>query len=226
MGLDTYEQVLNNLFYINENGSLQTVRILSIVDDFFLADRDEAPSPLIIFIQDGVQRYAAIKLNNLSDLGTAEKILKYYHISPEQIKSVRNLHQEHFNNENLIKNTINTVTSVSIVLIIISTVIVSMAEAKRLNKTLQIMESIGGSIYTNIIFFIQHNLIHIIIAAGISLPISLLLLRHWLNQYHWVTGVSYIYATSALFSFILSIIVMMTITLIFSNKILKIGKNK
>ncbi len=226
MGLYSYDQVLNNVFYINESGTPQTVRILRVIDDFHLAEREDVSSPLLIFIQNSAQRYAAIKLNNITDRAAVEKILKHYNVSTEQIKSANELHQDYFNNNKLMKETINMATLLSVILILISTIIVGTSETKRLGKTLEIMESIGGSIYTNVIFFIQQNLIPIVIAAGISLPISFLLLQRWLSQYPLVNSISYIYATSALIIFMLSVITVMVVTLIFSSKSLNILGNK
>lgn len=226
MGLYSYDQVLNNIFYINESGTPQTVRILRVIDDFHLAEREDVSSPLLIFIQNSAQRYAAIKLNNITDRAAVEKILKHYNVSTEQIKSANELHQDYFNNNKLMKETINMATLLSVILILISTIIVGTSETKRLGKTLEIMESIGGSIYTNVIFFIQQNLIPIVIAAGISLPISFLLLQRWLSQYSLVNSISYIYATSALIIFMLSVITVMVVTLIFSSKSLNILGNK
>lgn len=220
MGLRSYDQVLNNLFYINENGSQQAVRVLKVIDDFYLADREDAPSPLLIFIKNSAQRYAAVKLKNIQDMVELERILERYNINTTQIKSVNNLHKEHFNNSILMQETINIVTLLSVTLIFISTVITGISETKRLDSTLKIMESIGGSIYTNIIFFIQENITPIIIAMAISLPISFLLLQRWLNQYSLVKGLSYIHGAGALITFILSIIIVMAITLIFSINVL------
>ncbi|CNI91370.1 Membrane protein [Yersinia rohdei] len=226
MGLYSNDQVLNNLFYINNNGSQQAVRVLQIVDDFYLADRETTPSPLLIFIQDDSQRFAAVKLNDIRDLEDVEKTLKYYNINSETIKLVDNLHKEHFNNNNLMEKTINLVTLISIILIMISTIIVGSSETKRLDKTLKIMESIGGSIYTNTIFFIQQNLTLIFIAAIISLTISFWLLHHWLDQFSLVSGTSYLYATCALLSFILSIVFIMSTTLILNSNMFNARKNK
>ncbi len=218
MGIQSYEHILNTLFYINENDSQQSVRILKVIDDFYLADREDTPSPLLIFIKkDSPQRYGAIKLINMQDIGKVVDILKRHHVNSEQIILVNDLHKEYFNDNMLIQETINTVTLFSVMLILMSTTIIGISETKRLDKTLQIMEAIGGSIYTHVIFFIQQNLMPIIIASVISLPVSLLLLHKWLAQYSLVKGLSYVYATGALIIFILSIVVIMVITFTFSN---------
>lgn len=123
-------------------------------------------------------------------------------------------------------NTINTVTLFTVILVLISAIIISTSETIRLEKTLAIMESIGGSIYTHIIFFIQQNVIPIVIAVIISLPVSFLLLHNWLTQYSIVKGLAYIYATSSFVIFILCIILVMTITLILNSHTLNSQKKK
>lgn len=226
MGIQSYEYMLNTLFYINENDSQQSVRVLKIIDDFYLADREETPSPLLIFIKkDSPQRYGSIKLENMEDIGKIVDILKRHHVNSKQIISVTDLHEKYLNDNMLIQKTINAATLFSVMLILVSTTIIGISETKRLDKTLQIMETIGGSIYTHIIFFIQQNIIPIIIASVTSLPISFLLLHKWLAQYSLVNGLSYIYATGALITFISSIVVIMVITFIFSN-ILNSRNNK
>ncbi|EPS8494138.1 darobactin export ABC transporter permease subunit [Yersinia enterocolitica] len=226
MGQQSYEHILNTIFYINENNSQQSVRVLNVIDDFYLADREETPPPLLILIQNNPQRYGAVKLESIQDFGKVEKILKRHHVNTEHIKSVNKLHKEYFSNNILMYNTINTVTLFTVILVLISTIIISTSETKRLEKTLAIMESIGGSIYTHIIFFIQQNIIPIVIAVIISLPVSFLLLHNWLTQYSIVKGLAYIYATSSFVIFILCIILVMTITLILNSHTLNSQKKK
>lgn len=226
MGQQSYDHILSTEFYINENNVQQPVRVLKVIDDFYLADRSDTPPPLLILIQNNPQRYGAVKLKNIQDFGKVEKVLNSYHVNTEHIKSVNNLHEEYFSNNVLMYNTINTVTLFSVILVLISTVIISTSETKRLEKTLAIMESIGGSIYTHIIFFIQQNIIPIIIAVIISLPIGFLLLHNWLTQYSLIKKSSYIYATGLFTAFILCIIIVMTTTLIFNCNTLKNQKKK
>ncbi|HDL8259109.1 TPA: ABC transporter permease, partial [Yersinia enterocolitica] len=200
MGQQSYDHILNTVFYINENNSQQSVRILNVIDDFYLADREDTPPPLLILIQNSPQRYGAVKLENIQDFGKVEKILKHHHVNTEHIKSINKLHKEYFSNNTLMYNTINTVTLFTVILVLISTIIISTSETKRLEKTLAIMESIGGSIYTHIIFFIQQSIIPIVIAVIISLPVSFLLLHNWLSQYSVIKGLSYVYAAGSFIS--------------------------
>ncbi|CFQ72292.1 TPA: darobactin export ABC transporter permease subunit [Yersinia enterocolitica] len=226
MGQQSYDHILNTVFYINENNSQQSVRVLNVIDDFYLADREDTPPPLLILIQNSPQRYGAVKLENIQDFGKVEKILKHHHVNTEHIKSINKLHKEYFSNNILMYNTINTVTLFTVILVLISTIIISTSETKRLEKTLAIMESIGGSIYTHIIFFIQQSIIPIVIAVIISLPVSFLLLHNWLSQYSVIKGLSYVYAAGSFISFILCVIIVMTITLIFNSHILNSQKKK
>ena len=226
MGQKSYDHMLNTLFYINDNDSQQSVRVLKVIDDFYLADRDDTPSPLLILIQNSPQRYGAVKLEKNQDIGKVEKILKRYHVNAEHIESVNHLHKAYFSNNILMYDTINTVTLFTVILVLISTIIIATSETKRLEKTLTIMESIGGSIYTHVIFFIQQNIIPIIIAVIVSLPISFILLHNWLTQYSIVRGLSYFYATGSFVVFILCVIIVMTITLILNSSTLNNQKKK
>ncbi|HHH0666803.1 TPA: ABC transporter permease, partial [Yersinia enterocolitica] len=183
------------------------------------ADRDKNATPLLIYIEDKTQRYGALKLQDMQDIGAIKKTLERYRVTPTQIQTVSNLHKEYFNNSRLIQQTANSVTLVSILLILISTIIISISETKRIGKTLKIMESIGGSIYTHIIFFIQQNIAPIVIAVIISFSVGFFLLHRWLVQYNAVNSLSYVNAAGTLLTFMISIIVIMTITLILNNNI-------
>lgn len=217
MGFASYDEVLNTIFYIYSGDAQRKIRILSVVNDFYLAERNEKVTPQLIFIEDKAQQYGALKLQNSHDIAMAKRVLERYHITPEQIKSVNSLHQESLSSSRLIQTTVNNLTLLSIALILISTVIISMSETKRIEKTLRIMNAMGGSIYTHIVFFIQQNIAPVFVAVIVSLPVGLFLLNLWLNQYVMVNGLSYIYAMAALLAFIVTIIVVMCATLFFNN---------
>ncbi|QHB33252.1 ABC transporter permease [Yersinia canariae] len=227
MGLKSYEDMLSTLFYINEDDSQTSVRVLKVIDDFYLSDRENPPRPLLILIQkSGPQRYGAIKLRNINDMEKLEKTLSRYHVNSEQIISANNLHKEYFNSNVLLHKTINAATFFSVILILISTIIIGSTETKRLEKTLKIMDSIGGSTYTHIVFFIQQNIVPILIATIISLPASFLLLHKWLAQYSLAKQLSYAYATGSLIISTLSIIIVMVITFILNSHIVNTRKYK
>ncbi|CNH26557.1 Membrane protein [Yersinia intermedia] len=217
MGQHSYDETLNSIFYINDNDSEHKIRILRIINDFYLADVNKSTTPLLIFIENKPQRYGALKLQYIQDLGEVKKTLERYRVNPTQIQTVEHLHQAYFNTNRLMQKTANFVAILSLSLILISTVIISISETKRISKTLRIMESIGGSIYTHIVFFIQQNIAPIIFAAIIAFSMGFFLLHRWLVQYHAVDNLSYVNATATLFIFIISIVVIMTITLIFNN---------
>lgn len=217
MGQHSYDETLNSIFYINDNDSEHKIRILRIINDFYLADVNKSTTPLLIFIENKSQRYGALKLQYIQDFGEVKKTLERYRVNPTQIQTVEHLHQAYFNTNRLMQKTANFVAILSLLLILISTVIISISETKRISKTLRIMESIGGSIYTHIVFFIQQNIAPIIFAAIIAFSMGFFLLHRWLVQYHAVDNLSYVNATATLFIFIISIVVIMTITLIFNN---------
>ncbi|CNK85308.1 darobactin export ABC transporter permease subunit [Yersinia aldovae] len=217
MGQSSYDETLNSIFYIQDNGSERKVKVLRVINDFYLSNINKNTTPLLIFIKNKHQRYAAIKLQHRQDFEEVKKILERYRVNPMQIQTVNHLHKEYFNTHRLMQKTVNLVTLLSISLILTSTMIISVSETKRIGKTLKIMESIGGSIYTHIIFFIQKNISPIIIAAIASFSIGFFLLHRWLVQYNVVDNLSYLNATATLLIFIISIVAIMTITLIFNS---------
>lgn len=214
----SYDEILNNVFYISDGDSKREVRILKVVNDFHLASSNGNSPPILIFIRDDIQRYGILKLQDKQDINIAKKILESYSINSEQIKTVKEIHKEYLRNNKSIQNVINIVTLISVTIILISTMIIGASEYKRFEKTFKIMDFIGGSFFTHIIFFIQQNITPIAIAAIISYPIGILLLTKWLHQYSIVTHLSYAYATGAFLTFIVSILIVMTAVLISSKK--------
>ena len=217
MGKSSSDEVLNTLFYINDNDAEYTVRILRVVNDFYLADRDKNTTPLLILISDEVQRYGALNLHHQSDLSTVKMLLERYGVNINQIKLAEHIHQEYFNNHNLMKKTISLVTLFSVALLLISTMIIGIAESKRISKILKIMESVGGSLYTHIIFFIQQNVTPVLVAVAIAFPIGFILLQKWLSKYNFINNLSYLYAFGTLLLFMVSIVSVMTLSLILSH---------
>ncbi|CNK78240.1 darobactin export ABC transporter permease subunit [Yersinia pseudotuberculosis] len=217
MGKSSSDEVLNTLFYINNNNAEYTVRILRVVNDFYLADRDENTTPLLILISDEVQRYGALKLPHRNVLSTVKMLLERYGVNINQIKLAEHIHQEYFNNHNLMKKTISLVTLFSVALLLISTMIIGIAESKRISKILKIMESVGGSLYTHVIFFIQQNVTPVLVAVVIAFPIGFILLQKWLSKYNFINNLSYLYAFGTLLLFMVSIVSVMTLSLILSH---------
>lgn len=226
MGQSSYDEVLNTPFYIKNNDTEQTVHILRIVNDFYLADRDNDTSPLLVFIKNDTQRYGALKIKNVHELGAVKKILGRYRVNADQIKLADQIHQEYFSSNNLMRKTINWITLLSIILILISTITVGIAESKRITNTLKIMESVGGSIYTHIVFFIQQNITPVIIAIVIAFPVGFILLHKWLSEYSYINSLSYTYAIGALLLFMISIVIIMSLTLILNINACKNKKNR
>ena len=144
-------------------------------------------------------------------------LLERYGVNINQIKLAEHIHQEYFNNHNLMKKTISLVTLFSVALLLISTMIIGIAESKRISKILKIMESVGGSLYTHIIFFIQQNVTPVLVAVAIAFPIGFILLQKWLSKYNFINNLSYLYAFGTLLLFMVSIVSVMTLSLILSH---------
>lgn len=73
MGQHSYDETLNSIFYINDNDSEHKIRILRIINDFYLADVNKSTTPLLIFIENKPQRYGALKFQYIQDIGEVKK---------------------------------------------------------------------------------------------------------------------------------------------------------
>ncbi|CNH84077.1 Membrane protein [Yersinia massiliensis] len=226
MGFSSFDKILNTDFYINHHGMDKKVRILRVINDFYLSEPNEDFAPLLILIENEVQKYGALKVNQITDMTKVKNLLERHHVAPEKIKTVEHLHEDHFSNGQLINKTVNTVTFIATLLITISTIIIGISETRRIKKTLMIMDAIGGSIYTHILYFIRQNILPIAIATVIAIPIGFLLLDLWLNQYDMINNLSYIYAMAALLILVMSLIFVMSITLIINQHSIIIGNKK
>lgn len=79
------------------------------------------------------------------------------------------------------------------------------------------MESVGGSLYTHIIFFIKENITPVLVAIVIAFPIGFILLQKWLSKYNFINNLSYLYAFGSLLLFMVSLVSVMTLSLILSH---------
>ncbi|WP_213990294.1 darobactin export ABC transporter permease subunit [Sodalis sp. dw_96] len=211
MGQSTYDEVMNNTFYIDLDGKKKALRVLRIVDNVYLGERTTLPQPLIIFIKDNIEKYGSVKYPTLRQRDHIVSMLKDYGLSEGQIESVDDLHRRHFKNSLMISGVIRLVAAISLLLMLVSALIIGISEARRLNKTLKIMEAVGGSIYTGIVFFLYQNVVPLLISTVIAFIIGFGFLHHWLRQYDVVTGLTYTYALAALMLLALSVAAVMVL---------------
>lgn len=130
------------------------------------------------------------------------------------MQTVEELHNRHFHQEQQTLNIMSFTAIVSLVLMVISTLILSLSEVQRLKHTIKIMEAVGGSVATSLVFFLKKNLLAILIPSLTALSLGSLLLRSWLQQYELVTHQLYINGFIALMLLTLMVIAIMALSLV------------
>ncbi|TCL06107.1 darobactin export ABC transporter permease subunit [Sodalis ligni] len=213
MGQSSYDEVMNNTFYIDLDGKKKALRVLRIVDNIYLGERTTLPQPLMIFIKDNIEKYGSIKYSTRRQRDNIISQFQDYGLSEGQIVLVDDLHRRHFKNHLLITNVIRLVAALSLLLLLGSAVIIGISEAVRLNKTLKIMEAVGGSIYTGIVFFLQQNMASLLISSALAFIVGFGFLHRWLKRYDLVTGLTYTYALAALLLLTLGVAAVMALSL-------------
>jgi len=108
-----------------------------------------------------------------------------------------------------------TLTAIlALIFLVASTLVSGLSEAQRLNRTLKIMESVGGSIATSLVFFLQQNVLPMLLALLTAWAIGGWVLRRWLQQYESVAGLVYVNAFAALLLLSLLLIAIMALSLV------------
>ncbi len=214
MGQSSYDEVMNNTFYADLDGKKKALRVLRIVDNVYLGERTILPRPIMIFIKDNIEKFGSVKYPTRRQRDYIVSLLKDYGLHEGQIESVDDLHRRHFKNHLLITNVIRLVAALSLLLMLSSAVIIGISEAGRLNKTLKIMEAVGGSVYTGIVFFLQQNILPLLISSALAFIIGFGVLHRWLKRYDLVTGLTYTYALAALLLLTLGVAAVMALSLL------------
>lgn len=213
----TFDEVLNTHYYIPFPGGQQELRVLQIVENFDLGEHLSSPQPLIIFINDRLEKFATLSYTKEQNEEQLITLLKRYGPPELSVHSVQTLHNRHFHNDRQILNIITLTTVLSLIFMVASTLVVSISEAQRLNNTLKIMEAVGGSVATSLVFFLKQNVLPMMIALLAALATGYLLLRRWLEQYEWVANLVYINAFAALLLLSLLVAAIMTLSLLLSS---------
>ena len=217
MGQKSFDEVLNTRYYIPYPERQQELRVLRIVENFDLGEHLLSPQPLIIFINDRLEKFATLSYSHQQYLPALTTLLKRYGPPSLSLQTVEQIHNDHFKNSQLMLNVIMITAILALVVMVISTLIISIAEAQRLNNTLKIMEAVGGSLATSMVFFLRLYFLPIVLSLVIALVSGSLLLKNWLQRYQSVSGVVYINAFSSLLLLGLVVIAIMAIALVLCN---------
>lgn len=214
MGQKSFDDVLSTGYSLSLPERQMDMRVLRIVEDFNLGDPLSPPQPLIIFINDRLERFATIFYPNGISPETLVRQIKAYGPANLLVQTVEELHNRHFHQEQQTLNIMSFTAIVSLVLMVISTLILSLSEVQRLKHTIKIMEAVGGSVATSLVFFLKKNLLAILIPSLTALSLGSLLLRSWLQQYELVTHQLYINGFIALMLLTLMVVAIMALSLV------------
>lgn len=214
MGQTSFDEVLNTRYYIPYPEQPQELRVLRIVENFDLGEHLPSPQPLIIFINDRLEKFATLSYSHQHYLPALTTLLKHYGPPGLSIQTVEQMHNHHFQNAQLMLNIIMFSAILALAVTVISTLIISISETQRLNNTLKIMEAVGGSIATSMVFFLRLYFLPIVLSLVIALVSGSQLLKNWLQQYQSVSRVVYINAFGSLLLLGLVVVAIMAIALV------------
>lgn len=214
MGQKTVDGVLNTRYYIPFPGGQKALRVLRIVENFDLGEHLPSTQPLIIFINDRLEKFATVAYSNDQQEASVVALIKRYGPPNLSLQTVQALHNRHFHNDSQMLNIITLTALLALMLMVISTLVISLSEAQRLDSTLKIMEAVGGFLVTDVVFFLQQHVLPMLFSLLASLALGCLLLRRWLQQYDTVAGVVYVNAFAALLLLGLMVVAIMTLSLV------------
>lgn len=217
MGQNNFDDVLNTRYTIPFPGQSQEFRVLRIVNDFYLGEHLPSPQPLLIFIKDRLEKFATLSYSHQQYLPTLISLLKRHGPPGLSVQTVEQIHQLHFQSTQQMRDVIMLTTILALIVMVVSTLIISISEVQRLNHVLKIMEAVGGSVTTSIVFFLRQYVVPIICSLVLALVIGSLLLKSSMQQYQSVSGLVYINAFGALLLLGLAVTAIMTMSLVLCN---------
>lgn len=217
MGKENFEALLSADYYVPSSEHQQQIRILQVVDDFYLGESLSKPQPLLILLNDSLERFATLSYPDKTDSEEIISLIKSYTSAELAVQSVQALHNKHFDAQRQVLNIIKLTAIITLILVVISTLIISLSEAQRLNKTIIIMMAIGGSIATSLVFFLQQNKVSIILSFFAALTTGYTILHSQLHYSQPFVISVYLHASAALLLFYLMIIASMSLAFILST---------
>ncbi|MCT8350928.1 darobactin export ABC transporter permease subunit [Photorhabdus kayaii] len=215
-----YDDIFNNYYwYIMEDKKIQ-IRFIQIIDDFNLGAVDEPFRPIIVFIKKDHSKYASLNLNDISHLAPVLKKLSEQGFDKNEIDLTSDLFYAYYDNYLKVIKLSSAVAIFSILLLIIACFTTSMTDFNSMKKELSIMESIGGSIYTNLTHFLSKSVIPIIASIFVAYLLGRTILVYLLNEYSVIYTDSFVYSALALSAtMIFTVIIMITTYLVNYRKL-------
>ncbi|MBG6249460.1 hypothetical protein [Candidatus Symbiopectobacterium sp. PLON1] len=171
MGQKTVDEVLNTRYYIPLPEGQKTLRVLRIVENIDLGEHLSSPQPLIIFINDHLEKFATVAYSNDQQEASIAAQIKRHGTPDLTLQTVQELHNRHFYNDSLMLNVITLTASLALILMVISTLVISLSDAQRLDSTLKIMEAVGGfSCDKRSVFPATTCATHVVLFTGVTGP--------------------------------------------------------
>ncbi|WP_338802931.1 darobactin export ABC transporter permease subunit [Xenorhabdus griffiniae] len=219
-GITKFDDIFNNYYWYMQGNNKIQIRFIQVIENFNLAAIDEPFRPIVIFIKKGDNKYISFNVNNIKNTPVIFDNLLKHGFSKNDIDLTSQLFDAYYNNHwKLIKLT-STTAIFSIVLLMLSCFTTSMTDFNGMKKEFSIMESIGGSIYTNLIHFLSKSILPIIASIFIAYLSGKPLLDYLLKEYNISYANTFVYSTLALSAtMIFTIIILIAVYLINYKKL-------
>ena len=214
MGQKTFNEVLNTRYYLPSDERQRELRVLRVVENFDLGEHLLPPQPLIVFINDRLEKFATVAYAKKQDEEGIIRQLRQDGYGQLAVQTVQALHQRHFYNDAQMLSIMTFIATLALIFMVVSILVSSLSEAQRLNRTLKIMEAVGGSIATSLVFFLERNVLPVLLTLLTAWLIGGVILRQWLQSYHFVAGLVYVNAFAALLLLSLLLVAIMTLSLV------------
>ncbi|KOY63208.1 darobactin export ABC transporter permease subunit [Photorhabdus heterorhabditis] len=210
-GIIKYDDIFNNYYWYTIEGKKIQIRFIQIIEDFNLGAIDEPFKPIVIFIKKDQSKYASLNLNSINNLSAVFNELLAHGFDKNDINLTSDLFSSYYDNYLKVIKLSSAVAIFSILLLIIACFTTSMTDFNHMKKELSIMESIGGSIYTNLIHFLSKSVIPIIASIFIAYISGRTILVYLLGEYNVIYTDSFVYSALALSAtMIFTVIIMIT----------------
>ncbi|MGF1729840.1 hypothetical protein [Photobacterium kasasachensis] len=167
-GFNSYTEVLNNKFFFKMEDDEHSVNIIRIVDNFHLGSPLEENKPVLIIISTSPQRYGLVSFINHINADDFMETMANSGVMTSRAITIDDLKKNHFNEQETLNSSVKFLIIVIISMLFFSSILVGISETQKLKQTLGIMEALGGSVYTSIIYILSLNSPIIIISSGLS----------------------------------------------------------
>ncbi|ETS30920.1 hypothetical protein PTE_02866 [Photorhabdus khanii NC19] len=219
-GILKYDDIFNNYYWYTMEDKKIQIRFIQIIDDFNLGAVDEPFRPIVVFIKKDHGKYASLNLNNMKNLSPVLNELSKQGFDNNEIDLTSHLFNSYYDNYLKVIKLSSAVAIFSVLLLVIACFTTSMTDFNAMKRELSIMESIGGSIYTNLIHFLSKSVIPIIASIFVAYISGRTILVYLLDEYSVIYTDSFVYSAIALSAtMIFTVIIMMTTYLVNYRKL-------